>query len=322
MPSRRRGAPPWWPEGEQWPPRRGRRPPFPLFPFIVLVPLGWLLFTVAIGVLVAEAVIHGLWLLIWVGVVALCVPFLMSLLLMRSVRGGRLRRLTELARRLEATDERRRTFLAELAHELRTPLALVRAQAEAISEGVYPGDAEHVAPILEATAEMEALTADLRTLAESDAGALELAREAVPLADLLADVAASFAAQAVAAGVRVDLQVAAGAPAADADPGRLRRVLANLVSNALAHTPAGGSIRLGATRSGGECEITVADTGSGIDPELAGRAFERFVKGPGSRGSGLGLSIASDIVAAHGGTIELGPNPGGGTVARLRLPAA
>lgn len=319
----RPGRPPWWPEGEQWPPRRGarRRPPPRVVRAVLFALAIWGLLTITVGALVGEAVAHGSSAFFWLALLVALVLLAVMSRLTRSVRGGRLRRLTELAGRLEATDERRRTFLADLAHELRTPLAVVRAQAEAIAEGVYPGDAAHLAPILEATGAMEALTADLRTLAESDAGALELAREAVPVADLLADVVTSHLARAQAAGVTLAAAGAAGLTV-DADPGRLRRVLANLVDNALGHTPAGGSIRLAGRRQGGEVELTVSDTGGGVDPAVAERAFERFAKGAGSRGSGLGLAIARDIVEAHGGRIGLEPNPGGGTIVRLALPAA
>lgn len=232
--------------------------------------------------------------------------------------GWRLRQLTEAARRLEAVDERRRGFLADLAHELRTPLAVIRAQSEAISDGVYPGDPEHLAPILDAARTMEALVADLRTLVESDAGALSLARESVALAELIPEVVAAQRPQAPEVSLTAD--VPSDLPAVDADPARLRRVLVNLLQNAVAHTPAGGSVHVRAERAGDMVSVTVADSGAGMEPELAARAFERFAKSPASRGSGLGLSIAKDIVEAHGGTIDLRSEPGRGTTVRFTLP--
>jgi two-component system sensor histidine kinase BaeS len=277
--------------------------------------LSWALVWIAAGVLVGLAAAHGL---AGLAVIPLLVLVVAVSRIGAFTRGGRFRGLAELARRLEATDERRRTFLADLAHELRTPLAVVRAQAEAISEGVYPADAAHLGPILDAAAAMEALTADLRTLAESDAGALTLKLEPIAVDDLLSDTVSTHAAQAAAAGI--ELEASPGAGTVNADAARLRRVLANLVTNALAHTPAGGTIRLAAERRGSRFEITVSDSGSGLEPGLGDRAFERFSKGPGSRGSGLGLAIAKDIVEAHGGTIALETNPGGGTTVRLALP--
>lgn len=313
--------PRWWPEGEQWPPRH-RGPPLHLLRFFWIAILAWIGFAVLAGALLGGAPAHP-WgffgLLLLIGFLA--VIFSPRRWWGMGV-GRRLRELTEAARRLEATDARRRTFLAELAHELRTPLAVVRAQAEAIADGVYPGDAAHLAPVLDATATMEALVADLRTLAESEAGALTLSRAPVAVDDLLAESAAPYRAAADAKGVGVEVQPAAGVPPIDGDAARLRRALGNLVANALDHTPPAGRVTLRAERAGLRVAVTVADTGEGMEPELARRAFERFAKAPGSRGSGLGLSIARDIVEAHGGTISLESSPGSGTTVRLLLPVA
>lgn len=322
MSSRPRGPrPPWWPEGEAWPPPRRRGPRF--LRFFVLFALVWLGLTAAIGTMAGEAAAHGSRAGFWIFAAAI---FLLLFFAMGPGRRGfwgagrRFRTLTEAARRLEQADSRRRTFLADLAHELRTPLAVIRAQAEAISEGVYRGDAEHLAPILDATTSLEGLVADLRTLAESDAGALELARAPVDVGDLLGEVEAGLRSQAEAGGVALGCRVAAGLPLIEADAARLRRALANLVGNALAHTPAGGSVELGAEAAGARVAITVTDTGAGMDPELAAHAFDRFVKGPDSRGSGLGLAIAKEIAEAHGGEISLTSSPGAGTSVRLTLP--
>lgn len=313
--------PPWWPEGERWPPRR-LGPPRHVMRFFWVALLAWLAVAALVGGAVGESSRHG-----WGWFFALLlVPFLIVAFAPRRWRGmgvaRRLGELTEAARRLEATDARRRTFLAELAHELRTPLAVVRAQTEAIADGVYPGDAAHLGPVLEATATMEALVADLRTLAESEAGALTLNRAPIAVEDLLHETVAASAAEAEAKGVTLNVVASAGVQRVDGDAARLRRVLANLVANALASTPGGGEVRLNAERAGDRVAITVADTGAGMDPELAEHAFDRFVKAPGSRGSGLGLSIARDIVEAHGGDIRLTSQPGAGTTVRLTLPVA
>jgi two-component system, OmpR family, sensor histidine kinase BaeS len=224
--------------------------------------------------------------------------------------------------RLSADQERRRSFLADVAHELRTPLAVIRGQAEAISDGVYPGDPDHVAPIVDATRTLEVLVDDLSTLALSETGSLALSPEPVDPAALAHDTLAAFAARAEAAGVRLEAGVGPGVPPVRADPARIRGVLGNLVANAVRHTPAGGWVRVSAAAQPEGVTITVADSGEGIPPELLPHVFERFVRGPGSTGSGLGLAIAHDVVTAHGGTIAIESQPGTGTTVRLTLPAA
>jgi signal transduction histidine kinase len=232
------------------------------------------------------------------------------------------RAFNSMSARLEANEARRRGFLADVTHELRTPLALIQGQAEAIADGVYAADADHLKPILDAARTLEGLIEDLRTLALSDAGNLVLARERVDLRELIEDVLAGFGAQAEAAGQSLGATFAEEPLLADADPARLRSVLANLVGNALQHTPQGGSVTVVATRQESEVAIRVADTGEGIPDDLLPRVFERFVKEPGSPGSGLGLAIARDIVTAHGGSIEIESRPGSGTAVGFMLPAA
>jgi two-component system sensor histidine kinase BaeS len=109
-------------------------------------------------------------------------------------------------------------------------------------------------------------------------------------------------------------------PAVDADPARLGSVLANLLSNAIRHTPAGGTVTVSAREAGDMVEIEVTDTGTGIPPDLLPNVFGRFVRGPGSEGSGLGLAIARDLVVAHGGSIIVESPPGRGTTFRFTLP--
>jgi signal transduction histidine kinase len=226
--------------------------------------------------------------------------------------------------RLEATEERRRSVVAEVAHELRTPLSIIRGQAEAISDGVYPGDAERMTPILAAVRTLEALVDDLTTLGLTEAGGLRLRREPIEVDDFVNDALAAHGADASNAGVTLAADVAIGLGPLDADPVRLRRALANLVSNAVRHTPHGGSVRVvaRAAADGGVVELSVVDDGEGIPPELLPRVLERFVKGEGSPGSGLGLAIVRDIVDAHGGTVEVASVLGGGTTVTLRLPVA
>jgi two-component system OmpR family sensor kinase/two-component system sensor histidine kinase BaeS len=231
------------------------------------------------------------------------------------------RAFNAMAEQLQATDDRRRAFLADVTHELRTPLSVVRGRAEGIMDGVYPGDKEHVAPMLEAARTLERLIEDLRTLALADAGGLTLRREDVDLPLLVHETLSGFEQLARDAGVQLSANVARDLPVITADPSRLQSVLSNVVSNAMRHTPAGGSVRVAASRSGEAIEVTVSDTGEGIPADVLPHIFDRFVKTPGSPGSGLGLAIARDLVVAHGGQIEASSSPGSGTTIRFTLPA-
>jgi two-component system sensor histidine kinase BaeS len=235
---------------------------------------------------------------------------------MRSVA----RAFNAMSARLKASDEQRRSFLADVAHELRTPLSVIRGQAEAIADGVYPGDAAHVAPILDATQTLDRLVEDLRTLVLTDAGSLALQKEPTDLAALAVETVDSFKVQSEAAGIALSTDVAGNPPSVEVDPARIRGVIGNLLSNAIRHTPAGGSVTVGVSTSGDGVVITVTDSGAGIPPELLPRVFERFVKGAGSSGSGLGLAIVHDIVSAHGGRVEVESSAGSGTRVRLTLP--
>jgi signal transduction histidine kinase len=232
------------------------------------------------------------------------------------------RAFNAMSARLAATDRNRRAFVADLTHEFRTPLAIIRGQAEGIGDGVYPGDPTHVAPILDATQSLESLVEALGTMTLADVGSLRLHREAVEVAVLVSSSLSAFQSMADAAQVRLVADVEPDLATIDADPARIRGVLANLLSNAIRHTPAGGSITVSARRSGDLVSIGVRDTGEGISEELRPRVFERFVKEPGSPGAGLGLAIAKDIVLAHGGTIDLTSEVGKGTEVTFTLPIA
>jgi signal transduction histidine kinase len=198
---------------------------------------------------------------------------------------------------------------------------VIRGQAEAIADGLYPGDAAHLAPILDATQTLDRLVEDLRTLVLTDAGNLVLHKEPTDLGALAVDAVDSFKAQAEAAGLKLSPDIQDDLPPVEVDSARIRSVLGNLLSNAIRHTPSGGSIQVRVSASGDRVVITVADTGEGIPPELLPRVFERFVKATNSTGSGLGLAIALDVVSAHGGTLEIESEPGSGTQIRLSLPA-
>jgi two-component system sensor histidine kinase BaeS len=237
---------------------------------------------------------------------------------MRSVA----RAFNAMSARLKLTDEQRRSFLADVAHELRTPLSVIRGQAEGIADGVYPADAAHIEPILDATRGLEVLVEDLRTLVLTDAGSLVLNREPVDPTVLVHDVLASFKAQAEAAEVNLGGDLDYGVPMVEVDPARMRSAIANVISNAMRHTPPGGSVRVGVQSAGDQVVISVTDTGEGISAKLRPRVFERFVKAPSSTGSGLGLAIVHDIVAAHGGKIEIESTQDVGTAVRITLQGA
>jgi signal transduction histidine kinase len=299
--------PPWWPEGEAWPPRG--RPPWarrgpPWRRPVQILALLLLLAVVASVILIIRAPLLG-------AAFVLVVWGLWGLALYRVfgvVRG-----------RQRAEQARQKQLLADVAHELRTPLAVIRAQAEAIADGLYPADAEHLAPVLEATRTLERLVEDLRTLSLSEAGMLQPAAEPLDLRELLAEAAAAQRPAAGAAGVT--LLVEGGPLELRGDPIRLRGVLDNLLTNALRHTPRGGRVRLSGRREAGAVVVEVSDSGSGIPAELLPRVFDRFTRGEGSPGSGLGLAIAREVVVAHGGSIAVESEPGRGATFTIRLPA-
>lgn len=224
--------------------------------------------------------------------------------------------------RLQLSEEQRRRLLADVTHELRTPLAVVQGNLEALLDGVYPADETHLAPILEETRVLARLVDDLRTLSLAESGVLKLQREPTDLAILITEAVASFRASAQAAGITLRTEIADDLPLVEIDPARLREVLSNLTANALRYTPPGGIVTVSAAldRAAARLAITVADTGQGIAPEALPHIFDRFYKSEDSRGSGLGLAIAKNLVAAHGGEISAASEPGKGTTIRVTLP--
>ena len=186
-------------------------------------------------------------------------------------------------------------------------------------DGVYPADEAHLEPVLDETRVLSRLIDDLRTLSLSEAGALRLHREPTDLEALLAEVVASHRASAEETGVQLDLEVSDLTPIL-VDAARIRQVVANLVANALRFTPAGGRILLTAFASDDAVTIRVSDTGRGMEPDDVEHAFDRFYRSPGSSGSGLGLSIARNLVEAHGGHIGLTSEPGRGTTVEVVVP--
>jgi two-component system, OmpR family, sensor histidine kinase BaeS len=223
------------------------------------------------------------------------------------------RTLRPVARAFAEQDRLRRQLMADVAHELRTPLAILQGRIEGLLDGVYPRDEVHLAELLDETRHLSRLVEDLGTLAHAEAGALELRKEAVDLGDLIRDVAASLPRP-------IAIEVPAELPALEADPVRIRQVLLNLLANALRHTPAEGVISVEVQAQPQRMLIHVRDSGSGIAPEDLPHLFERFQKGSDSRGSGLGLPIARKLVLAHGGDIGIESAPGEGTEVTVSLP--
>jgi len=347
-----RRPPPWWPEGEPYPQRRWGRgygpPPFVRYiGCFVLVVLGVSLLTGALAGAAFRAgvgfhpffafplvfVVALIALAVFGGVRRVAAPMDNLIDAARRIESGDYsarvpetgsadirsvaHAFNSMSSRLKTIDDQRRSFLADVTHELRTPLSVIRGQAEAIADGVYPADAAHLAPILDATQTLDRLVEDLRTLVLTDAGNLVLHREPTDLGALVHDTVESFRAQAESRGVSLRADAAIDGAPVLIDPSRLRQVIGNLLSNALRHTPPGGSVSVAVSDGS---QITVSDTGEGIPPDLLPHVFERFAKGAGSPGSGLGLAIAHDIVVAHCGTIAIENASPRGTVVRVRLP--
>ncbi|MEA3398093.1 MAG: ATP-binding protein [Chloroflexota bacterium] len=236
------------------------------------------------------------------------------------------RSFNNMAEALARSDELRRNMTADVAHELRTPLSVIRGKLEGILDGVYPATAEHLDPILEETALLTRLVEDLRLLAQAEAGQLQLDLRPLDISDLLHDAQVNFTPPADDRGVLLSLALPAELPEVRADGRRIAQVLGNLVSNALRHTPEGGSVNLSALAREGWVEVAVSDTGTGITPEELPYIFERFWRGDQSRsraggGTGLGLAIAKQIVALHGSDISVESDLGRGTTFRFSLPA-
>ncbi len=238
------------------------------------------------------------------------------------------RAFNEMARRLKQAEETERQMLADIAHELRTPLSVLQANLRAMLDGVYPLSQEEVAALYDETRLLSRLVEDLRDLALVDMGRLPLRREPVDLSALLRNTASVFESLAAAEGVTLAQDVDPDLPPVVGDPDRLAQVLRNLLSNALRHTPQGGRITLRAYVPQDQprvVRVEVSDTGEGIPPEALPHVFDRFWRADRSRarttgGSGLGLAIARALVEAHGGRMGVESQVGQGTTFWFTLP--
>ena len=235
------------------------------------------------------------------------------------------RSFNTMTERLQNHDRLRRDLMADVAHELRTPLTVIQGKLEGLLDGVYPPDERQLGMLVEETHVLSRLIEDLRTVALSESGALKLVKESADVDALARDVVHAFENEAGERGVTLRMAAPEHLPPIAVDPVRIREVLSNLLANALRHTPGGGTVdvRVYESRSNGSRDaitVDVRDTGSGMSAEEIARAFDRFHKGSGSRGSGLGLTIARGLVAAHGGEIRASSAPGAGTTMSFTLP--
>ncbi|MBE9472862.1 MAG: HAMP domain-containing protein, partial [Chloroflexi bacterium] len=228
---------------------------------------------------------------------------------------------------LSRAEEARRQQTADIAHELRTPLTVIQGHLEALADGIFPAEPEHLDPVLEQARLLARLVEDLRTLSLADAGRLALAPVPTDVGVWVAGVVAGFRPVAADREITLELDVADGLPSVRMDPVRLAQVLGNLLDNGLRHTPAGERVAVSVARQDNTLVVSVIDSGPGVPPEHLLHLFERFWRGDSSRsrrtgGSGLGLAIAQQIVEAHGGRIEAENGPAGGLRVSFSLPVA
>jgi signal transduction histidine kinase len=239
------------------------------------------------------------------------------------------RSFNEMVAGLEQAEQLRRNLLADVAHELRTPLSVLQANLQAILDEVYPLDQSEIARLYEQTRFLSRLVNDLHELAQAEAKQLPLTRQETDLAPLVKTTAETFRPNAELKGVTVqtDLPPADSVPPLNLDVARFTQVLQNLLSNALRHTPAEGTITVQLKPETEAVLLSISDTGEGIPPEHQPYIFDRFYRADLARsrdrgGAGLGLAIARAIIEAHNGQIKVASsgNPGQGSTFTIRLP--
>ena len=240
-------------------------------------------------------------------------------------------RLQQAERQRASLERERRDLTAAISHDLRTPLASVRAMVEALDDRVVedPQEVErYYAAIRREIDRLSRMIEDLFELARLDADALRLDRQPVALQDVAAEVVDAMQALARQRDVALDLRVEGAPPEVPLDGTRIERAVSNLVRNALEHSRPGGRVDVSVAACEDWVRLTVADTGDGIDADDLPRVWERFYRAEKSRnryggsgdGAGLGLAIVRGIVEAHGGTVEATSTPGHGATFELRLP--
>ena len=223
--------------------------------------------------------------------------------------GDLARAFNSMAAELAAVDRMRRDLVANVSHELRTPIGALRAKLENLVDGVETPDRRTLGAMLAQVERLGNLVEQLLDLSRLESGAVPLDRSSFAAAGLLDGVVEEWRTRAEIRDVRIESASEPAALELDGDPERLRQVLANLVANAVRHSPRGGKVTVRASRQDGHARLEVIDEGPGIPPSEAERVFERFYRSDQARssdqgGSGLGLAIARWIVELHGGTIR------------------
>ncbi|WP_300610980.1 HAMP domain-containing sensor histidine kinase [Trebonia sp.] len=229
----------------------------------------------------------------------------------------------QMADTLDREDRIRRDMVAGVAHELRTPIAVLQAGHEALLDGVAEPTPDELSSLRDEVLRLARMVDDLQTLAAADAAALHLARRRCDLADIAATAADSLARRFEAADIELDRQLSP-VPVL-ADPRWLHQVVTNLLTNALKFTPAGGRVSVRAGLAGADAVLEVADTGIGIPADDLPRIFDRFWRGQGAAqasGSGIGLAVAAELARAHGGRLTAASTAGRGTTMTLTMPHA
>jgi signal transduction histidine kinase len=228
----------------------------------------------------------------------------------------------------EEIERARRDLIIAVSHDLRTPLASLRALSEALRDGVVDdpeGVQRYLSLMVGETERLDRLITDLFELARLESGALQLDLAPSPVQDLVSEILERMTAQAGRKGLRLIGEVSGEPPPLLIDSQQVTRVLLNLVQNAIRHTPADGSVTIGARAAGRSIVLEVRDTGEGIPAEDLPRVFDRFYRGDPARtreaGAGLGLALARGIVEAHGGNIRVASVPGDGSCFTVTLPA-
>jgi signal transduction histidine kinase len=239
------------------------------------------------------------------------------------------RAFNAMLQRVQSTQKSQRDFVANVSHELKTPLTSIQGFAQAILDGTADSpDARRQAAevIYNEAGRMHRMALDLLDLARLEAGTADLKMSPVNMAALLNAVAEKFSPLALNAGIQLKTEIASDLPVINGDGDRLAQVFTNLVDNALKFTPRDGLVVLRAVQDKGEIQVSVSDTGKGIPADAIPHIFDRFYQadssraGGGSHGAGLGLAIAQEIVTAHGGRISVRSTEGRGAAFLVHLP--
>lgn len=228
--------------------------------------------------------------------------------------------------RLQNVEATRRRLFSDLAHEIRTPVAVLEAYFEALEDGVRTLTPQTAAMLRDQTGRLVRFASDLAALAQAEESSTSLQHHRIDVSALVGRCTAAAQPRYAGKGVRLAATAEAELPPLWGDELRLSQVLANLLDNALRHTPRGGNVEVSAGRDGQQLAIRVADTGDGIAAQHVPRVFERFYRVDAARdrehgGAGIGLAIAKALIEAHGGTITVqSPGPGAGSVFTVNVP--